>query len=234
MLCASQTLPWMVTPCVFFATPSSDSTQWLMAHQIQSDLYLSILSSTFLQMAACSRNQHCASLQSWCYSALCSYSLAHKATFCIVSSRQTVPLQLLRYSLSDSLPSHYAPLVGGQGSACDQSSVLQLANSCWAGTEQVMRVQTVPQAKLQNFHTHAGFPLSLHTIHRLTTCRYSMLRIGLAPCAPFNVTQDLMKAAAKLARQYPGVRLHTHLAENIEDIEYVQKQFGCRPGEYIK
>ena len=61
-----------------------------------------------------------------------------------------------------------------------------------------------------------------------------MLRIGLAPCAPFNVTQDLMKAAAKLARQYPGVRLHTHLAENIEDIEYVQKQFGCRPGEYIK
>ena len=64
--------------------------------------------------------------------------------------------------------------------------------------------------------------------------RYSMLRMGLAPCAPFNVTQDLMKAAAKLARQHQGVRLHTHLAENEEDIEYARKTFNCRPGEYIK
>lgn len=64
--------------------------------------------------------------------------------------------------------------------------------------------------------------------------RYSMLRMGLAPCAPFNVTQDLMKAAAKLARQHQGVRLHTHLAENQEDIEYARKTFNCRPGEYIK
>ena len=44
--------------------------------------------------------------------------------------------------------------------------------------------------------------------------RLSMLRMGLAPCAPFNVTNDLMVAAAKLAREYNGVRLHTHLAEN--------------------
>ncbi|KAL3149755.1 hypothetical protein ABBQ38_013581 [Trebouxia sp. C0009 RCD-2024] len=64
--------------------------------------------------------------------------------------------------------------------------------------------------------------------------RYSMLRMGLAPCAPFNVTQDLMVAAAKLARQHEGVRLHTHLAENIEDIEYMEKTFKCRPGEYIR
>lgn len=41
-----------------------------------------------------------------------------------------------------------------------------------------------------------------------------MLRIGLAPCSPFTVTNDLMIAAAKLAREYEGVRLHTHLAEN--------------------
>ena len=65
-------------------------------------------------------------------------------------------------------------------------------------------------------------------------CRYSMLRMGLAPCAPFNVTQDLMISAAKLARQHSGVRLHTHLAENIEDIEYMEKTFNCRPGEYIR
>ncbi|KAA6421623.1 MAG: hydroxydechloroatrazine ethylaminohydrolase [Trebouxia sp. A1-2] len=64
--------------------------------------------------------------------------------------------------------------------------------------------------------------------------RFSMLRMGLAPCAPFNVTQDLMKAAAKLARQHQGVRLHTHLAENEEDIDYARKTFNCRPGEYIK
>lgn len=41
-----------------------------------------------------------------------------------------------------------------------------------------------------------------------------MLRVGLAPCSPFTVTSELMIAAAKLARQYEGVRLHTHLAEN--------------------
>ena len=61
-----------------------------------------------------------------------------------------------------------------------------------------------------------------------------MLRMGLAPCAPFNVTQDLMKSAAKLARQYENVRLHTHLAENQEDIDYCQENFQCRPGEYIQ
>ena len=44
--------------------------------------------------------------------------------------------------------------------------------------------------------------------------RYSMLRMGLAPCSPFTVTQDLMVEAAKLARKYEGVRLHTHMAEN--------------------
>ena len=41
-----------------------------------------------------------------------------------------------------------------------------------------------------------------------------MLRMGLAPCSPFTVTQDLMVEAAKLARQHEGVRLHTHMAEN--------------------
>lgn len=41
-------------------------------------------------------------------------------------------------------------------------------------------------------------------------------------------------AAAKLARKYPGVRLHTHLAENQEDIDFSLKTYGCRPGEYLK
>ena len=49
---------------------------------------------------------------------------------------------------------------------------------------------------------------------QLVARRYSMLRMGLAPCSPFTVTQDLMVEAAKLARKYEGVRLHTHMAEN--------------------
>lgn len=64
--------------------------------------------------------------------------------------------------------------------------------------------------------------------------RYSMLRIGVAPTAPFNVSQDLMREAAKLARSIPGVRLHTHLAENIKDIEYSLEHFNMRPGQYAE
>ena len=41
-------------------------------------------------------------------------------------------------------------------------------------------------------------------------------------------------AAAALARRHKGVRLHTHLAENQEDIDYSLKVYGCRPGEYLK
>lgn len=64
--------------------------------------------------------------------------------------------------------------------------------------------------------------------------RHSMLRITLAPCSPFSVTQDLMRESAKMARAYPGVRLHTHLAENIADVEYSLANFGSIPGEYAE
>jgi cytosine/adenosine deaminase-related metal-dependent hydrolase len=62
--------------------------------------------------------------------------------------------------------------------------------------------------------------------------RHSMLRIGVAPTAPFNVSQDLMRESAALARSYPGVRLHTHLAENVKDIEFSLEKFNMRPGDY--
>lgn len=62
---------------------------------------------------------------------------------------------------------------------------------------------------------------------------YAMLRIVLAPCSPFTVTKDLMRAAAKMARE-SGVFLHTHLAEDDSDIEYSLKHYQQRPGEYIK
>ena len=63
--------------------------------------------------------------------------------------------------------------------------------------------------------------------------RYAMQRVALAPCSPFSVSVDLMRESAAMARSY-GVGLHTHLAENAEDIEYGLQQFGMRPGEYIE
>ena len=62
----------------------------------------------------------------------------------------------------------------------------------------------------------------------------SMLRIGLAPCSPFSVTADLMKKTAALARCYPAVNLHTHLAETIDENEFCQQQFGLQPLEYMQ
>jgi len=64
--------------------------------------------------------------------------------------------------------------------------------------------------------------------------RYSMLRIALAPCSPFSVSQDLMRVSAELARSYPGVRLHTHLAETQPDVEYSLAKFGLKPGDYAQ
>lgn len=61
----------------------------------------------------------------------------------------------------------------------------------------------------------------------------AMCRVGIAPCSPFSVSRDLMREAALLARD-KGVMLHTHLAENDEDIAYSLETFGCRPGQYAE
>ena len=61
----------------------------------------------------------------------------------------------------------------------------------------------------------------------------AMVRVGLAPCSPFSVSRELMRDAALLARD-KGVMLHTHLAENDEDIAYSLEKFGCRPGQYAE
>ena len=61
----------------------------------------------------------------------------------------------------------------------------------------------------------------------------AMCRVGIAPCSPFSVSTDLMRNTAVLARD-KGVMLHTHLAENDEDIAYSLETFGCRPGEYAQ
>lgn len=64
--------------------------------------------------------------------------------------------------------------------------------------------------------------------------RYAMTRITLAPCSPFSVSRDLMRESANLARSYPGVRLHTHLAENASDVAYSLATFGLTPGDYAE
>jgi len=63
--------------------------------------------------------------------------------------------------------------------------------------------------------------------------RHAMQRIAVAPCSPFSVSRDLMKEAAALARAH-GVSLHTHLAENVNDIAYSREKFHMTPAEYAE
>jgi hypothetical protein len=60
-----------------------------------------------------------------------------------------------------------------------------------------------------------------------------MVRVGVAPCSPFSVSRELMRDAALLARD-KGVMMHTHLAEDADDVRYSLEKFGCRPGEYAQ
>jgi cytosine/adenosine deaminase-related metal-dependent hydrolase len=60
----------------------------------------------------------------------------------------------------------------------------------------------------------------------------AMVRIAIAPCSPFSVTRGLMTDAAELARRR-GVRLHTHLAETLDEEQFCQEQFGTRPVDYL-
>lgn len=61
----------------------------------------------------------------------------------------------------------------------------------------------------------------------------AMLRIAVAPCSPFSVTGELMKQSAELARSR-GVRLHTHLAETVDEDDYCRERFGCSPLDYVE
>jgi cytosine/adenosine deaminase-related metal-dependent hydrolase len=53
------------------------------------------------------------------------------------------------------------------------------------------------------------------------------------PCSPFSVTDDLMRRTADSARS-EGVRLHTHLAETLDEDAYCLAHYGCRPAEYLR
>lgn len=55
-----------------------------------------------------------------------------------------------------------------------------------------------------------------------------MLRMVLAPCSPFSVTPGLMKEVAQLARRHPGVRLHSHIAQDVDEERFAQRTYGQR------
>ncbi|MEO8753243.1 MAG: 8-oxoguanine deaminase [Casimicrobiaceae bacterium] len=63
--------------------------------------------------------------------------------------------------------------------------------------------------------------------------RFSMLRTAAAPCSPFSVSRELMQETAALAKIH-GVGLHTHLAENDDDVTWSREKFGCTPAEYAE
>ncbi len=59
------------------------------------------------------------------------------------------------------------------------------------------------------------------------------VEITVAPCSPFSVTRELMTESAELARSL-GLRLHTHLAETVEEEDYCRELYGCTPVEYLE
>ena len=58
------------------------------------------------------------------------------------------------------------------------------------------------------------------------------VQIAVAPCSPFSVTERLMTESAELARRL-GLKLHTHLAETMEEEAYCRELYGCTPVEYL-
>lgn len=63
--------------------------------------------------------------------------------------------------------------------------------------------------------------------------KFSMVRVGVAPCSPFSVSKDLLKESAVLARSY-GVRMHTHLAETHDEDQFCKERLGLRPLELME
>ena len=61
----------------------------------------------------------------------------------------------------------------------------------------------------------------------------AMTRVALAPTSPFSVTRELLVETAELARRL-GVRLHTHVAETVDEQDFCREHFGMRPLEYLE
>ncbi len=61
----------------------------------------------------------------------------------------------------------------------------------------------------------------------------AMIRIALAPCAPFNVSRNVMRQSAALADRF-DCQLHTHLAETKDEEAYCVATFGYRPIDWLE
>jgi len=61
----------------------------------------------------------------------------------------------------------------------------------------------------------------------------AVIQIALAPCSPFSVTESIMRASAELAETH-DVRLHTHLAETIDEQDFCRETFGLRTVDYLE
>jgi len=61
----------------------------------------------------------------------------------------------------------------------------------------------------------------------------SMCRVAVAPCSPFSVTPELMRESAALARRH-GLRMHTHVAETLDEEKFCLERFGKRPVELME
>ncbi|MEQ1920838.1 MAG: amidohydrolase family protein, partial [Elusimicrobiota bacterium] len=62
---------------------------------------------------------------------------------------------------------------------------------------------------------------------------YAMIQIGLAPCAPFSVSTNLMKETAAQAKKW-GVRMHTHLCETLDEETYCLEKYKLRPIDFLE
>lgn len=61
----------------------------------------------------------------------------------------------------------------------------------------------------------------------------AMIQIALAPCSPFSVTKEIMAESALMAERL-DVRLHTHLAETIDEEDFCRETFGLRTVDYLE
>ncbi|SDH28734.1 8-oxoguanine deaminase [Pseudomonas benzenivorans] len=60
----------------------------------------------------------------------------------------------------------------------------------------------------------------------------AQIQIALAPCSPFSVTPEIMRQSAELAEKL-DVRLHTHLAETLDEEDFCLQRFGLRTVDYL-
>ncbi|QTL93995.1 8-oxoguanine deaminase [Aeromonas jandaei] len=61
----------------------------------------------------------------------------------------------------------------------------------------------------------------------------AQIQIALAPCSPFSVTEEIMAESARLAAEL-DVRLHTHLAETLDEEAFCLARFGLRTVDYLE